>query len=141
MKKTLVLMVTLVLVFALATPVLAGGKGPGTGSGGQGSGQGQQDTRGTFAITGTITAIGANTVTVQVYRGNTLVQPFLGTPVTVTVSSATRYLFKSSTSATATAITFADLRVGNPVSVNGTVANDIWTATRITVGASLSCLP
>ncbi|MEZ0397116.1 MAG: DUF5666 domain-containing protein [Anaerolineales bacterium] len=139
MKKFSVILLVLVLALALVAPAAAAGNGP--GSGGSGNGNGQQGPRGTFAITGTITAIGPNTVTVQVYRGNTLVQPYLGTPVTVTVTAGTRYLFKSSSAATATAITFADLRVGNPVSVNGTLANNVWTASRITVGASLSCLP
>lgn len=140
MKKYLVALLVVVLALALVAPVAAAGKGPGGGTG-SGTGSGQQGPRGTFAITGTITAIGPNTVTIQVYRGNTLVQPYLGTPVSVTVTASTRYLFKSSTSATATTITFADLRVGNPVSVNGTVANNVWTASRVTVGASLSCLP
>lgn len=137
MKKYIVALLVLVLTLALVAPAAAAGNGPGSG----GSGSGQQGPRGTFAITGTIAAIGPNTVTIQVYRGNTLVQPYLGTPVTVTVTAGTRYLFKSSTAATATTITFADLRVGNPVSVNGTVANNVWTASRITVGATLSCLP
>ncbi len=141
MKKYIVALLVLVLTLALVAPVAAAGNGPGNGGGGNGNGSGQQGPRGTFAITGTIAAIGPNTITIQVYRGNTLVQPYLGTPVTVTVTAGTRYLFKSSTAATAATITFADLRVGNPVSVNGTVANNVWTASRITVGATLSCLP
>jgi hypothetical protein len=138
MKRLMVSLLVVVLALAVVMPVAASGQGPGT-SGGNGSGQ--QGPRGTFAITGTIAAIGSTTVTIQVYRGNTLVQPYLGTPLTITVTASTRYLFKSSTAATATPIALSDLRVGNPVSVNGTVANNVWTASRITVGASLSCLP
>jgi len=144
MKKMLVLLVVLMLTFAIVIPAAAGngpgGGGNGGGNGtGPGTGQGQQGTRGTFAITGTIAAIGTNSVTINVTRANKLVQPYLGTQVTVTVTSGTRYLYKDGT--TITTIGFADLKVGQPVSVNGILANNIWTVSRITVGASLSCLP
>lgn len=138
MKKFIVTLLVVVLALAMVAPVAAAGNGPGSGGG---NGSGQQGARGTFAITGTITAIGSNTVTIQVYRGNTLVQPYLGTQVTVTTTAATRYLYKSSSTATATVIARSALQVGNPVSVNGTLANNVWTASRITVGASLACLP
>jgi hypothetical protein len=142
MKKMLVLIVILMLTFATVIPAAAG-NGPGGGGkdGGTGSvtGQGQQVTRGTFAITGTIATIGTNSVTINVTRGNKLVQPYLGTQVTVTVTSGTRYLYKDGT--TITTIGFADLKVGQPVSVNGILVNNVWTVSRITVGASLSCLP
>jgi hypothetical protein len=142
MKKFIVTLLVVVLALAMVAPVAAAGNGPGNGGGnGSGNGGGQQGGRGTFAMTGTITAIGTNSVTIQVNRGNTLVQPYVGTQVTVTTTATTRYLYKSSSTATATTIAFADLQVGNPVSVNGTLANNIWTATRVTVGASLSCLP
>lgn len=133
MKKLFVLLAVFVLAFAAVTPAFAAGQGPGQGQGSQ------KGPRGTFALVGTISAIGSNTVTVQVIRGNNLVKPYIGQQLTVTVSAATRYLFKDGT--TSTPITFADLKVGDPVSANGTVANGVWTAKRITVGASLSCLP
>ena len=144
MKKMLVLLVVLMLTFAMVIPAAAGngpgGGGNGGGNGtGPGTGQGQQGTRGTFAITGTIAAIGTNSVTINVTRGNKLVQPYLGTQLTMTVTSGIRYLYKDGT--TITTIGFADLKVGQPVSVNGILANNIWTVSRITVGASLSCLP
>ncbi len=140
MKKMLVILVVLLLAFAVAIPAAAG-NGPGGGGkgGGSGTGQGQQGTRGIFAITGTIAAIGTDTVSINVFRGNKLVQPYLGTELTVTVTSRTRYLYKDGT--TTSAIGFADLKVGQPVSVHGRVADAIWTTSRITVGASLSCLP
>jgi len=138
MKKIVILFVVLVMVFAFTIPASAGGYGPGGGTG-SGSGQGQQGTRGTFAITGKVAEIGTNTVTIDVSHGNKLVHPYLGTQVTVTVTSQTRYLNKEGT--TTTTIGFVDLKVVQPVSVNGTVANNIWSVSRITVGASLSCLP
>lgn len=142
MKKIVILFVVLVMVFAFTIPASAGGFGPGggNGSGGtvSGSGQGQQGTRSTFAMTGTIAAIETNTITIEVIRGNKLVQSYLGTQVTVTVTSRTRYLYKDGTT---TSIGFADLQVGQKVSLNGTLANNVWTVSRITVSASLSCLP
>jgi hypothetical protein len=115
--------------------------GGANGNNGTGSvaGQGQQGTRGTFTITGTIAAIGSDTVTINVIRGNKLAQPYLGTQTSITVTSRTRYLYNDGM--TTTTIAFADLKVGQPVSVNGTVVNNVWTAARITVGAALSCLP
>jgi hypothetical protein len=147
MKKIIVLLMVLILAFAVVIPVSAGGgNGGGNGGGGNGSGgstgsggdQVRQGPPGTFAITGTIASIGTNTVTIDVVRGNKLAQPYFGIRIPVTVTSRTRYVLRDSTT---TNITITDLKVGQPVSVNGTVANNIWTASRITVGASLSCLP
>jgi hypothetical protein len=139
MKKMLVILVVLLIAFAVVIPAAAGNGPGGGGKGGSGTGQGQQGTRGTFALTGTIAAIGTNTVSINVIRGNKLVQPYLGTELTVTVTSRTRYLYKDGT--TTSAIGFADLKVGQPVSVHGTLAENVWVTSRITVGASLSCLP
>jgi hypothetical protein len=147
MKKIIVLLVILALGFAWITPASASGNGPVANGNGNESGAGpvtktgqaQQGPRGTFAITGAIVAIGTNTVTIDVLRGNKVVQPYLGTQLTLTLTSKTRYVLRDGTSTTK--ITFADLKVGQSVSANGKVANNIWTTSRITVGASLSCLP
>jgi len=158
MKKIIVLLLVLVLTFAMVVPASAGGNGPGAGNGngyaggngtgtgagtGTGTGNGstseQQGPSSIFAITGTIAAIGTDSVTITLIRGNKLVQSYIDLPVTVTVNLQTRYLYRTDTATTI--IKFVDLKQGQPVSVNGTVANDIWTASRITVGAKLSCLP
>lgn len=149
MKKILVVLLTAVLLATTAAPVYASGNGPGGGgggSGGGGTGTQQKSPRGVFAIVGTIEAVssdpvGGGSITVQVLRGNKLAAPFIGASVVVTVTPQTRFLYRSSETAAATIITFADLRVGQSVSVNGTTANNVWSARRITVGASLSCLP
>ncbi len=147
MKKIIVVVVLLVLAFALVIPAAAGGNGPGatgraiaTGTGaGTGSGQGQPGGRGTFTLTGIIANIGTDTVTIDVLRGNKLTQPYLGTQVTLTLTAGTRYLLRDGT--TVTIISLTDLKEGQPVSVSGVLANGVWTVSRITVGASLSCLP
>jgi hypothetical protein len=99
--------------------------------------------RGPFALVGKITAIDDITgvVTVNVVRGNKLAQPYIDLDVALTTTASTIYLYKASATAIPTPITFADLKVGNWVSASGSLVNGIWTATRITVGAKLSCLP
>ena len=161
MKKIVVLVVILLMVFAITIPASAGGYGPAGGIGpGDGTGpigglgpvgglhsgnaapassQAQPGSRGTYVMVGKIAALGTNTITVNVLRGNKLVPPYLGSQVIVSVNSQTRFLYRDGT--TTTAITFADLQVGQPVSISGTLANNTWTASRVTVGASLSCLP
>ena len=133
MKKIVILFVILVMVFAFTIPASASGNGPVGGnvsSGlGSGSGQGQQRTHGNFTIIGTIAAIGANTVTIDVLHGNKPVHPYLGTQVTVTVTSETRYLYGHGS--TTTTIGFADLQVGQSVNVHGTLTNSIWTVSLI----------
>jgi hypothetical protein len=152
MKKIFIPLMLVVMLSITVIPAAAGGNGPG-GPGsptapvatpqGTAVASQQKSPRGTFTITGTISAIDTanNTVTITVSRGNKLIQPYLGTDVTVVVTLKTVYLYKTTSTATATKIAYADLAVGNPVSVNGTVKDFVWTATRITVGASLSCLP
>ena len=99
--------------------------------------------RETFSLVATISAIDpvSGTVTVTVLKGNKLVQPYIGQNLVMTTTAKTRYLYKSSPTAVPVTITFADLKIGDPVSINGKLANSVWTAARITVGASLTCLP
>jgi hypothetical protein len=73
-----------------------------------------------------------------VLRGNRLGQSAIGTHVTLNVSAQT--LFFSRNGSTITQISFEGLQVGQQVSVNGIVSNNVWTVYRITVGALLSCL-
>ena len=143
MKKLLTILTVLVMTFAIVTPVFAAGKGPTDGRSGVGAGSTirseQKSPRGTFAITGTIAEVGSNYVTVNILRGNKLVQPYIGTQIVLSLTANTRYLFTDGTNTTK--ISLADLQVDQTVSVNGLVANDVWATLRITVGASLSCLP
>lgn len=155
MKKILLPFIVIVLLAVAVLPASAG-NGPGNGPGNPQAtpqpvpqGQGtlttyrQSGPRGTFAITGTITAIDTinKTITVTVLRGNNLAKPYINLSVTVVTTAKTRFLYKASTTSTATTITFADLAIDDVVSINGTVADNIWTANRVTEGASLNCLP
>jgi hypothetical protein len=127
MKRFIFVLLALVVIAASVSPAYASGE---TYKG-----------RGVFALVGKITAIDtANaTVTVKVITGNTLVKPYIGKELVIKTTATTRFLYKTGT--TITPITFADLVVGKPVSVNGILANSTWTAQRITIGAKLSCLP
>jgi len=124
MKKIILVLVVLTLAFVLVIPAAAGGNGPGGPQGGpqgtpQATPQGtaialqQKSPRGTFTITGTISAIDTvkQTVTITVSRGNKLIQPYLGTDVTVVTNAKTRFMYKSSTTAAATLIAFTDLLI------------------------------
>ncbi len=124
MKRAAIALLALVVLVATATPALAAG-GPPPVRGKSGS----------FTLTGVITAINGKTVTVQATGGNPIVREYVGQTLTLQTTSGTRYLLKTDTGTVP--IRFADLAVGQKVSVSGTVANDVWTATRITVGADL----
>ncbi|MEJ5311218.1 MAG: DUF5666 domain-containing protein [Anaerolineae bacterium] len=92
--------------------------------------------RGTlFNLSGEITAIDDASVTVKVLTGSAVVRPYLGQELVIQVTDSTRFLRKVPNSTVK--ITFADLVVGDKVSVQGSVKNDVWTATRITADASL----
>jgi hypothetical protein len=141
MKKMIILLAVLVLTFALVIPASANGNGPAAGrkgAAGPGFGSGQPAAAGTFTFAGTITTIGANSVTVEAVGGSKLAQPSIGAQLTLAVTTQTRYVLRDGT--TTTLITFADLQVGQQVSVQGMIVDSIWTASRITVGARLSCL-
>jgi hypothetical protein len=126
MKKLFVVALALLIALTAVGPAFAAG-----------------GARGTFSLVANISAIDpvSGAVTVTVIKGNTLVKSYVGQNLVMTTTAKTRYLYKSSATAVAVAITFADLKVGDVVSANGTLANGVWTASRITVGASLTCLP
>jgi len=127
MKKLTVALLVLVVLMATAMPALAASSTPSVYK------------SGSFTLTGVITAINGTAVTVQVTGGNPIVRPYVGQVLTLQTTGSTRYLLK--TDASVVPITFADLAVGQKVSASGTVANNVWTAARITVGAALIHLP
>jgi hypothetical protein len=130
-----------VLLAIAVTPALAAG-GP---QGGIARSTGLVARKGattTFALAGTITGLDADarTVTVKVASGNYLVKGVIGQNLTIQTNDSTRFLLRNP-DGSATPITFADLVVGQKISVNGNLANNVWTATRITAGAKLVRLP
>ena len=147
MKRLFVLVLVLTLLAAVATPAYAAGGPSGKGGGGKGGGGGGGDGIGKggkmpFALVGTITSLNSAThaVTVAVVSGNTLVNPYIGQNLTIQTVATTRFLLRNP-DGIATPITYEDLAVGQNVSVNGLLAIDVWTASRVTVGADLACQP
>lgn len=153
MKKILLPLLLVALLVVSVLPVAAGQGGPGNGPQATPQptpqGQGtmttyrQSSPRGTFTVTGQVTAVDPvnKTITLTVLRGNKLVKAYLNTNVILVTTNTTKFLYKSSSTATATKITFNDIQVGDYISATGTVANNVWKATRITEGATLKCLP
>ena len=123
MKRFLPILLALVLTVGLFTPAYAAGKG-----------------NSPFALVGKITAIdpAARSVTVQVVSGNALVKGSIGQSVTIKTTNTT--LFRYTDGSVTTNIKFEDLKVGNAVSAGGSLSGGTWTASRITVGAKLTCL-
>lgn len=125
MKKFMLFVLTFVLLLVAVTPVAAAPDAP--------------VKSGIFSAIGKITEIGENTVTIKVVAGNYLVKPYKGQTLTITMTPTTRYLYKVGTLVTPS--TFADLAVGDPVSIRGKLTADgIWYALRVTEGANLKCL-
>ncbi len=127
MKKSLVVLMVVVLLAMSAAPVFAA-KGvppqPPLGN------KGEQ-----FTLAGSITAIQGNVVTVKVVSGNPAVKPFVGQNVALQTTAATRFLLTTPTGTVV--ITLADLQVGQNVSAQGKLASGVWTADRITAGAKI----
>ena len=161
MKKLTILSIVVIMLALSVIPAFAAGGPPanrGTasgdctgdqvrlGTGNQvGRGTGKQISNGArtpYALSGTITTIdpAAKTVTVTVVCGNRLVKPYIGTDVTLQTKDTTRFLLRDE-NGTVTPITFAELTVGLNVSSQANLVNEIWTATRVTAGALLNCLP
>ncbi len=90
-----------------------------------------------FTAAGTISSLdgAAQTVTFQVVTGSPAVKPLIGQDLTVQTDAATRFLLI--TSSGTVAVSFADLAVGQKISVQGYAGEGTWTAQRITIGAHL----
>ncbi len=162
MKKIFVIILVVTMLALSVIPALAAGGPPaerGSGNGtciGNPAGTGSQTqarygmmpqgsgfgTQTPYAISGTITAIDpiALTVIVKVSCGNRLASSTIGNDVTLKTSDATRFLLRNE-DGTVTPITFAGLKVNETISSHGTLDDGIFTATRVTMGALLNCLP
>ena len=131
MRKRLVILTMVALVtLVAATPALARGGGHG-GNGGGGGG------RPLFALVGTIAAIGENTITVDVVDGNRFVVPYIGGELTVQLTNSTGFF--EWTPDGREPIAFEDVTVGDTTSIHGTVADNVFTADRVTV--DVPCVP
>jgi hypothetical protein len=127
MKKSLVMLMVVVLLAVSAIPVFAArGVPPQPPVSNKG---------GLFTLAGTITAIDGNVVTVKVVSGNPIARPYVGQNVALQTTAITRFLLTTPTGTVV--ITLADLQVGQNVSAQGKLTNGAWTADRITAGAKI----
>ena len=163
MKKFVVFTLVIALLALAVTPALAlsgstnnyqnsiNGNG-GTGTAVNNAGQGF------FAVAGTITALGTDTVTLTVVAGSKLVHDYIGQDITLQTTEDTRFLLACSyvapevavvtddtdtTDCTANPVTFAELVVGQNVTAKGTADMNgdgvmDWTVEHITIGAALT---
>jgi len=133
-RKLAVLAMAVLVLLVAATPSLAAGGGPHGGPGGRGQGgQGGEDGRSLFALVGTITDIGEDTITVQVVEGNWFVWPYVGETLAIQVTVDT--LFYRWTPEGRVPITVTDISGGDLASIHGTVTADgAFIADWVTVG-------
>jgi hypothetical protein len=140
MKKYLVLALVIALLTMSVVPAFAAEEGPIRSRNGDGGGY--RYGYPPFALAGEIVSIDAEarTVTVEAICGNIVVRPYIGDEVTLTTNDMTKFLLRNP-DATATPITFDDLKVGDQISAHGRLVEGVWKTTRITVGALLACIP
>ena len=135
MKKRWTLLIFVVLATLIAAaPALAAGPGNQNRQENQhryGVGVPQLHNGQIFALTGTITALGTDSITVLVRNGNRLIKPYIGQELVVQVTESTRY--RQWTPGGCVPITFEDLEVGDTTSIQGTVSEEVFTAVRVTV--------
>jgi hypothetical protein len=84
-----------------------------------------------FALTGTVTALGADSISVLVYKGNRFVKSYLGQELVVLVAENTRYW--QWTPDGYIPIGLDDVQVGDTTSMQGLVSDGTLTARRVTI--------
>lgn len=84
-----------------------------------------------FALTGTVSALGADSITVLVYNGNRFVKPYFGQELVVLVTEDTRYW--QWTPDGHLPIGLGDVQVGDTTSMRGLVTDGTFTAVRVTI--------
>ena len=137
MRKRLSFVILLALAALLAaTPALAAGSSLGKGDPFQYRNRIRNQPAGPnggqlFTLTGVITDLGSDTITVLIYNGNRLVQPYVGTELVVQVTESTRYLQWSPDGCSP--ISFDDLEVDHTTSMQGMVSDGAFLADRVTM--------
>jgi hypothetical protein len=125
-RQVRVTIAALVLLAVTVLPVMAAG------------GQNQiQWHGGVFALVGEVTALDgvARTITVMVHTGSGQVKDYIGQELTVTTDSDTLFLLYGAVKCKV--IAFADVELGDYISVNGHVVDSLFVAKRVTVDVPL----
>ena len=145
MKKLLILAVIGLVALSIVPAALAGngpgggtGTCPGTGPGpGTGTCPGPQSGGAQYAVNGTVTAVGADSLTITVRSGNRAMRKSVGKSAVLKVA-ATTLLYQRNTDGTLVTVTLADFAVGDRANSVGTIdlgdaANPVFNAYRITL--------
>lgn len=127
-KKAVVLALVVLTVLVATAPAIA--EGPEQGP------QRRHRYRHAFALAGTITAKGADTITVQVCRGNRPVSPHVGQELEIRVG---RCRFWQWTPDGRVAIRFGAVEVRDTAVVRGVVIDDAFIARGIVVDVPFEC--
>lgn len=137
MKKVFIFTLVVVMLAISVTPALAA-----NGTSHRFEHRSEMGNQQPYSLAGTIASLNpaTYTVTVAVVCGNKLVKPFIGQNLVLKTTGETRFLLRNP-DGTATPIAFEDLAVGQKLSSSGQLVDSVWTAKRITIGASLTCLP
>lgn len=143
MKKLLMLLVVAAMVLVVVPAAFAGnGKGNGNG---KGKGGGSKATVVNYSLSGTVTAVGADSITLTVVKGNKAARAYKGQTVTLNVT-ATTLLYERTADRELVAATLADFAAGDRVNSSGTVdrsnaAAPVFTARRATIALPVgTCL-
>ncbi|MCJ7825850.1 MAG: DUF5666 domain-containing protein [Anaerolineales bacterium] len=123
MKKKLAILGLVTLLTLLTTMPALAGQGPG-----QGGAVGDDP----FSFVGTITAVGSDTITVQVLNNR-----FAGQVLTVQLTKSTDYF--EWTAAGLIPSTFGAVAVGDSANVKGTMADGVYVAVQVIVDVPLYC--
>ncbi len=141
MKKLLILMVVVAMVLVVAPAAFAGnGNGNGNGKGG-----GSKATVVNYSLSGTVTAVGADSITLTVVKGNKAARAYKGQTVTLNVTAAT-LLYERTADRELVAAALADFAAGDRVNSSGTLnrsnaAAPVFTAKRATIALPVgTCL-
>jgi hypothetical protein len=155
MRKLLILAVVALAALSIVPAALAGnGPGDGTGSGtcpgtgtgtGPGAGSGSQAGGARYAVNGTVTAIGADSLTITVKSGNRAVRKSVGNTVVLAITADT-LLYERNADRTLVNATLADFAAGDRVTSVGTVdlsvaADPVFTAYRVTLRPPVGTYP
>ncbi len=145
MKKLLILLVVVAMVLVVAPAAFAGnGNGNGGGNGG-GKGGGSKATVVKYSLSGTVTAVGADSITLTVVKGNKAARAYKGQTVTLNVTAAS-LLYERTADRELVAATLADFAAGDRVNSSGTLdrsnaAAPVFTAKRATIALPVgTCL-
>ena len=136
MKKLLILAV--IALFALSVvPAALAGNGTGTGTGVRPGTCPVPVAGAQYAVNGTVTAIGADSLTITVKSGNRAMRTFVGKSIVLKVTADT-LLYERTIDRTLVTITLADFAIGDRANSCGALdlsnaASPLFTAYRVTL--------